>query len=160
MRSFAIIALATGINAAAVDYAVSTPVYEASTPAYPEYTPAYVASSVPAYAASSAKYEESTPAYAASTPVYSAYSASSAGYAASSVPAYSAASSYAVYPVTSTKVVKETTFVVRLPSSIMQFRKLTLHTVPYTHRCHLRGEDIHCQQGYYPHRLVLHHHRC
>lgn len=113
MRSFAVVALIGAASAAAV-YPVesSTPVYEA----YPaSSTPVYEASSsAPAYevASSSAKYEEeypasSSPAYAASTPVYSV-----------EYPASSSSAKYEEYPVTSTKVVEETTFVCPTPTIV------------------------------------------
>lgn len=116
MRSFAIIALAAGANAAYIEYSSSAvvPAYSAASS-----SAEYEASSAPAYAAySSAKYEESSsaPAYAASTPVYSA---SYPGYETSSAPAYPVASSspvYQEYPITSTKVVPETTFVCPTPT--------------------------------------------
>ncbi|KAF9696321.1 hypothetical protein EKO04_005324 [Ascochyta lentis] len=77
----------------------------ASASAY-AYNPTYNVSS-----SAVESYAVSTPAYAASTPVY----------AASSAPAYPVASSsakYEEYPVTSTKVVEETTFVCPEPTVV------------------------------------------
>ncbi|UPX09765.1 uncharacterized protein EKO05_0000448 [Ascochyta rabiei] len=94
MRSFAVLAMAASASAYAYN-----PTYNVSS------------SAVESYAAS-------TPAYAASTPVYAA---STPGYAASSAPAYPVASSstkYEEYPVTSTKVIQETTFVCPEPTVV------------------------------------------
>lgn len=125
MRSFAVAAIIGAASAAAV-YPVessSAPVYEATTPAYAASTPVYETSSV-AYNAypvsSSAAYPEypaasSSAKYEASTPVYSQ------GYPASSSAAYSVASSsakYVEYPITSTKIVQETTFVCPTPTVV------------------------------------------
>lgn len=124
MRSFAVVAL-IGAAVAMPQYEAaepSTSVYEAypvessSAPAYDATTPAYPASSsVPAYDAeypassSSAEYEveSSSSAYAASTPVYTA-----------EYPASSSSVKYEEYPVTSTKVVPETTFVCPTPTVV------------------------------------------
>ncbi|KAJ4992538.1 hypothetical protein SVAN01_01921, partial [Stagonosporopsis vannaccii] len=126
MRSFAVVALIGAASAAAV-YPVessSAPAYDAypaetsSAPAYDAEYPA-ASSSAPAYDAeypassSSAKYEEEYPVtsssayYAASTPVYSV-----------EYPASSSSVKYEEYPVTSTKVVPETTFVCPTPTVV------------------------------------------
>lgn len=125
MRSFAVVAL-IGAAVAMPQYEAaepSTSVYEAypvetsSAPVYEATTPAYeTSSSVPSYDAeypassSSAKYEveSSSSAYAVSTPVYSEY------------PVHTPSSSvkYEEYPVTSTKIVPETTFVCPTPTVV------------------------------------------
>jgi hypothetical protein len=124
MRSFAVIAAISAIGAQAMPeyypvYETSSapaPVYETSTPAYAASTPVYAASSAPVSSAS-AKYPvaSSSAKYEASTPVYSQ------GYPVSSSAAYSAASSSAKYvevPVTSTKVVSQTTYVCPEPTVV------------------------------------------
>merc|ERR1711915_589553 len=104
-------------------YTIATFALAATAAAVPQYgyqaeesssAPAYVASSsVPAYAASSSVpayvASSSAPAYAASTPVYSA---SSVGYPVAS-------SSAKEYPVTTTKVINETTIACPTPTTVV-----------------------------------------